>query len=134
MTAKQKLRRARRTLLSRPVERLAQTFREFARLEAAGGLVLLAAALVALVWANSPWSEAYFNLWQTPLTVGIGSFSLSHDLHWWINEGLMVIFFFVVGLEIKREVQVASCPRSGWPPYPSPLRSAGCSCRPGSTR
>ena len=89
-----------------PIERLLRPFREFVHLEAAGGIVLLAAAAVALVWANSPWAGAYTALWHTPVTVGVGGAVLARDLHHWINDGLMVVFFFVVGLEIKREVLV----------------------------
>jgi len=90
----------------RVVRRVFRAFREFARLEAAGGLMLMGAALIALVWANSPWASLYDELWHTPVSVGFGELSLSHDLHWWINEALMVVFFFVVGLEIKRELLV----------------------------
>lgn len=90
----------------RPVRAVYQTFQEFDRLEASGGIVLIIAALVAMVWANSPWAESYTTLWKTPLTIGLGSSEISHDLHWWINEALMVIFFLVVGLEIKREMLV----------------------------
>ena len=89
-----------------PIERLLRPFREFIHLEAAGGVVLLVAAAVALVWANSPWAGAYAALWHTPVTVGVGGTVLTRDLHHWINDGLMVLFFFVVGLEIKREVLV----------------------------
>ncbi|HVG97035.1 MAG TPA: Na+/H+ antiporter NhaA [Chloroflexota bacterium] len=89
-----------------PIERLVRPFREFVHLEAAGGVVLLAAAALALVWANSPWAWAYAALWHTPVTVGAGGAVLTQDLHHWINDGLMVLFFFVVGLEIKREVLV----------------------------
>ncbi len=74
--------------------------REFLRTEAAGGVVLMAAAAVALVWANSPWQQAYVDLWDTELTVA----GLELDLGEWINDGLMTVFFFVVGLEIKREL------------------------------
>jgi len=63
-------------------------------------------ALAALVLANSPWADAYFDIWQTIVTVGAGSFAISKPLLLWINDGLMAIFFFVVGLEIKREVLV----------------------------
>jgi NhaA family Na+:H+ antiporter len=90
----------------RVVGRLHRAFREFARLEAAGGLVLLGAALIALVWANSPWASLYEDLWHISVSVGFGTLSLTQDLHWWINEALMVVFFFVVGLEIKREILV----------------------------
>lgn len=81
-------------------------FQEFTKLEASGGILLLLCTVVALVWANSPWSDSYFNLWHTKLTIGIGSFMLSKDLLHWINDGLMAMFFFVVGLEIKREFLV----------------------------
>jgi len=92
-----------------PTSRARQLFRafqEFAQLEAAGGIVLIAATVAALVWANSPWADLYTELWHTPVQVGFGEFTLVHDLHWWINEGLMVLFFLVVGLEIKREIIV----------------------------
>ena len=75
---------------------------DFVRTEAAVGVVI--AALIAMVWANSPWSDSYDELWQTRLVVGIGSHGLDLELRTWINEGLMAVFFFVVGLEIKREL------------------------------
>lgn len=89
-----------------PTERLLRPFQEFARIEASGGILLLVCTVVALAWANSPWAGTYFSLWQTKLTVGFGEFVLSKPLLLWINDGLMAIFFFVVGLEIKREVLV----------------------------
>lgn len=67
-------------------------------------LLLFVAALVALIWANSPWATTYFELWKTPVSMSLGPWSLEKDLLHWINDGLMAIFFFVVGLEIKREV------------------------------
>ena len=67
-------------------------------------MVLLAAAVVALVWANSPWAESYERFWHTAVTFGIGPFTSSQSLHFWINDGLMTVFFFVVGLEIRREI------------------------------
>jgi NhaA family Na+:H+ antiporter len=81
-------------------------FRQFTRLQASGGILLLAAAAVALIWANSPWGQAYFDLWETYLTISLGGLALKENLLHWVNDGLMVIFFFVVGLEIKREVLV----------------------------
>ena len=78
--------------------------RDFLHTEAAGGVVLLAAAVVALVWANSPWKESYADLWHTRLAIDLGGHVLDLDLREWINDGLMAIFFFVVGLEIKREL------------------------------
>lgn len=86
---------ARRALA--PVER-------FLAIEASSGILLLASAAIALVWANSPWRESYAALWHAPLGVRLGSFSFERDLHFWINEGVMTIFFFVVGLEIRREI------------------------------
>jgi NhaA family Na+:H+ antiporter len=74
--------------------------------EASGGIILLAAAVAALVWANSPWSGSYDRLWHTELTIGIADWSITEDLQHWINDALMAIFFFVVGLEIKRELVV----------------------------
>jgi NhaA family Na+:H+ antiporter len=81
-------------------------FRDFARKEASGGLVLLVAAIVALVWANSPWATAYDEFWHMELEIGIGHQSISASLQHWINDGLMAIFFLLVGLEIKRELLV----------------------------
>lgn len=74
--------------------------------EAAGGAVMLAAAVVALLWANSPWSASYHDLWATPLQVELGDLiHLDHlSLQSWVNDALMTIFFLLVGLEIKREV------------------------------
>ncbi len=89
-----------------PIERLARPFQEFARLESSGGILLIGCALAALVSANSPWASSYFSLWHTKLTFGFAGRQISEDLHFWINDGLMAIFFLVVGLEIKREALV----------------------------
>jgi NhaA family Na+:H+ antiporter len=77
---------------------------DFLRTEAAGGVALVAAAIVALLWANSPWDASYDDVWTTHLAVALGDWELDLDLRDWINDGLMVLFFFVVGLEIKREL------------------------------
>ena len=82
---------------SRPVQR-------FFQVEAASGILLLAAAAVALVWANSAWGDSYRALWHTPIGIRIGAFEFGRSLEWIVNDGLMVIFFFVVGLEIRREI------------------------------
>ena len=84
-------------LAGRPLER-------FLRIEAASGVVLLVAALCALFWANSRWAESYVSLWQTPIGLRIGSFTFTRSAEWVVNDGLMVIFFFVVGMEIRREL------------------------------
>lgn len=83
---------------------LAQPVGRFLEVEAAGGVLLLIATAVALVWANSPWSAGYDQLWSTAATVDVGPIYLSGDLRHWVNDGLMAVFFFVVGLEIKREL------------------------------
>ena len=84
--------------------RLSRAVREFLQAEAAGGIVLVVAAVVALGWANSPWDGAYRALWSTELRVELGRWVLTEDLRHWVNDALMAIFFFVVGLEIKREL------------------------------
>ena len=75
-------------------------------MEASGGLLLMICTIVALIAANSPFAEDWFALWEVYLTAGAGPLEISKPLHLWINDGLMAIFFFVVGLEIKREVLV----------------------------
>ena len=67
-------------------------------------MLLLVAATVALVWANSPWSESYLHLWHTPVGIRLGTFTFERTLEWFVNDGLMVIFFFVVGMEMRREI------------------------------
>jgi NhaA family Na+:H+ antiporter len=89
-----------------PVERIVRPFQDFAHKQSSSGILLIMATVVALVWANSPWAESYAALWHTKLTVGVGDFSISKDLTHWINDGLMAVFFLVVGLEIKREILV----------------------------
>jgi NhaA family Na+:H+ antiporter len=84
--------------------RVFQTALAFMQVEAAGGLVMLAAGVAALIWANSPWWESYFDFWHTHITVDANIFDIELNLQEWVNDALMVIFFFVVGLEIKREL------------------------------
>jgi NhaA family Na+:H+ antiporter len=101
-----------------PIQRVLSPFARFARTESSGGIVLIAATLVAIAWANSPWGAAYEHLWETPVTVGAGRYALSYPLHYWINDGLMAVFFFLVGLEIKREFlvgELASAKRAALP-------------------
>ena len=88
------------------VERVSTPLRRAMHTAPAGGLVLLVCAAVALVWANSPWSHEYHQLWETPVTLRVGEWIASLSLHALINDGLMAVFFFLVGLEIKREVLV----------------------------
>jgi NhaA family Na+:H+ antiporter len=84
-------------LASRPLER-------FLRIEAASGILLLLSAAAALAWANSPWASSYDYVWHTPVGVSLGGLAFERTLEWYVNDALMVIFFFVVGLEIRREM------------------------------
>jgi NhaA family Na+:H+ antiporter len=77
---------------------------EFLSTSTAGGVLLLAAAGLALAWANSPWRAAYERLWGTTFSLGVGPWGIEKDLRYWTNEGLMALFFLVAGLEIKREL------------------------------
>lgn len=72
--------------------------------DALTGTLLLSATAIALIWANSPWAETYKHFWETKLMIEVGSFKLSESLHHWVNDGLMALFFFHVGLEIKGEL------------------------------
>ena len=89
-----------------PIEKLTYPIQEFLHQEASGGILLIIATVIALAWANSPFAESYHHLWHTYLSIDLGGIGLKYSLHHWINDGLMVIFFFVVGLEIKRELLV----------------------------
>ncbi|MGY0068119.1 Na+/H+ antiporter NhaA [Streptomyces sp. QTS137] len=85
---------------------LSTPVRTFMATEAGSAGLLLAAVAVALIWANSPWSEAYTSLWHTDLSLSLGDARLSMDLGHWVNDGLMALFFFVIGLEVRYEVSV----------------------------
>ncbi len=92
---------------------LLKPFQKFLQLQASGSILLLLSAVAALLWANSPYSGSYQAFWETPLHLGLGAWQFSQSLHFWINDGLMTAFFFLVGLEIKRELIVGelSSPR-----------------------
>lgn len=83
--------------MTRPLER-------FIHVQAASGIVLLVCAAIALAWANSPWGATYHALWDTPLQAGIGGWRFRMSLHSLVNDVLMAVFFFVIGLEIRREI------------------------------
>ena len=90
-----------------PIEKLLRPINEFLHQEASGGILLMICTVIALIWANTAWSHSYHDLWQTHLVVSLGNLlTLDYSIHHWINDGLMVIFFFTVGLEIKREFLV----------------------------
>jgi NhaA family Na+:H+ antiporter len=87
-----------------PRTQLIEPLQRFLRTESGSAGLLLAATVVALLWANSPWSDSYATFWGTELTVSLGDSQVSLDLQDWVNDGLMCFFFFVVGLEVKREL------------------------------
>ncbi len=86
------------------VSLIAKPLEHFLQIQAASGILLLACAVVAMVWANSPWQASYFSLWHTHVHFSLGPIHFERDLHFVINDILMVLFFFVVGLEIRREI------------------------------
>jgi Na+:H+ antiporter, NhaA family len=88
------------------IDLLTTPFRRFARMEASGGILLLLCTVGALGWANSPWANSYHAIWHTQVKIGLGSITVSESRHDWVNDGLMSIFFFLVGLEIKREILI----------------------------
>jgi Na+:H+ antiporter, NhaA family len=90
----------------RVLARAAQPFVRFLHIEAAGGILLVAATVVALVWANSPWRDSYESLWSTTIGIDVGSYRFEEDLAHVVNDLFMALFFFVVGMEIKRELVV----------------------------
>ncbi len=85
---------------------LATPVRDFLSTETGSAIALLGAAILALIWANGPWSDSYESLWTTELSIRIGGGGIAADLRTWVNEGLMTFFFLVVGLEAKRELDV----------------------------
>ena len=86
------------------VDRLTKPVAQFLRIEAAGGVVLLLFTVAALVLSNSPWAHPFLNAWQTPVGIQVGSLEFARPLRGWINDGLMTLFFFLVALELKREL------------------------------
>lgn len=89
-----------------PIDRVLKPLQTFARHSLAGAGILVAATVLAVLVANSPWADAYHHLLETKIRIGVGAEALDASLHHWINDGLMSVFFFLVGLEIKRELLV----------------------------
>ena len=87
-------------------------------MEAAGGILLLLATAAALIWANSRWEHSYHQIWYTQATITLGQVSHSESRHEWVNDGLMSIFFFLVGLEIRREVLIGGVQPQSHPARP----------------
>jgi NhaA family Na+:H+ antiporter len=92
------------TLPHEAADRITKPFARFLKIEAAAGGLLLLAVLLALVLANSPWQEAFLGFWETPIGLTFGSLDFTRSLRHWINDGLMTLFFFVLSLELKREI------------------------------
>ena len=86
-----------------PIERIIAPVSRFIHLEYTSGILLLFSVVIAIVWANSSFGDSYDHLWETDFAIAIGKYELNKPLHIWINDGLMAIFFFVIGLELKRE-------------------------------
>jgi Na+/H+ antiporter NhaA len=104
---------------------LAAPVRSFLNTESGGALVLLVATILALLWANSPWSDSYESVWTTDLSARLGGDAISMDLREWVNSGLMTFFFLVVGLEASARstwgrFASAGASRSRCPPRSSP--------------
>ena len=87
-------------------QKILSPFQNFVRIESMSGILLFGATLIALFWANSPWADSYHSLWQYKMGLGTEGFQLTKPLILWINDGLMAIFFFLIGLEIKRELRI----------------------------
>lgn len=107
---------------------LAKPLRAFMTTEVGSAVLLLTVTVVALIWANSPLSESYESLWSTQLAIRIGDALLAMDLGHWINDGLMELFFFVIGLEVRRECPWGSSTLATGSLCPPSRRSAAWSC------
>ncbi len=106
-----------------PIEQALHSFHMFIRSQVVGSVLLLVCAIIALIWANSPFAHVYHDLWGTVLSITIGEETLALTLHQWVNEGLMMSFFLLVGLEIKQQVLVGelSTPRQALLPVSAAL-------------
>ncbi|MEM6908842.1 MAG: Na+/H+ antiporter NhaA [Pseudomonadota bacterium] len=104
------------------IDRVGAALRDFLKQESAGGIVLIASAALALLIANSPLAPAYFGTLEAKLNVSYGSFEINKSLLLWINDGLMAVFFFLIGLEVKREIINGQL--SSWDQASLPLAAA----------
>ena len=91
-------------LPGKPIQRYLDPLTRFMHVESSGGIVLLVCTIVSLALANSPLGEGFIKFWKTPVGFSLGGYEVIHPLYHWINDGLMAIFFFVIGLEVKREM------------------------------
>ncbi|MHA7820975.1 MAG: Na+/H+ antiporter NhaA [Erythrobacter sp.] len=104
------------------IDRVGNALKDFLKQESAGGILLIVAAALALVVANSPLADGYFGTLQTKLNVSYGAFEIDKSLLLWINDGLMAVFFFLIGLEVKREIIEGQL--SSWNQASLPLAAA----------
>jgi Na+/H+ antiporter NhaA len=88
---------------------LAAPVRNFLSIESSGAIVMLAGAIAALLWANSPWFHSYESVWTTRVVIRVGDAGIATDVRQLVNEGLMTLFFLVLGLEARRELDIGSC-------------------------
>jgi NhaA family Na+:H+ antiporter len=88
---------------SYPIDKITNPVSKFIHQEHTGGIVLFVSVIIAIIWVNSPFQHSYHELWDLKLSLGFDKYVLDHPLHLWINDGLMALFFFVIGLELKRE-------------------------------
>src|SRR3954462_7802525 len=86
-----------------PIDNFTEPVNKFIHQEHTSGIVLFISVLAAIAWVNSPFAHSYHQLWDIKFSLGFGNYVLDHPLHLWINDGLMALFFFVIGLELKRE-------------------------------
>lgn len=86
-----------------PIDKFTEPVSKFIHQEHTSGIVLFISVLAAIIWVNSPFAHSYHQVWDIKISLGFGGYVLDHPLHLWINDGLMAVFFFVIGLELKRE-------------------------------
>lgn len=87
-----------------PIDRLHRPFHDLLRDQSTGGVLLFVVAVIAMVWANSPWKESHHHLWEHTMAISFDAWKVERTLNHWINDGLMAMFFFLVDLELKREI------------------------------
>ena len=86
------------------IDKILKPLERYMHNESTAGILLIFSALIAMVWANSPWGDTYIQLWEYELSLRVAEYEITNNLHHWINDGLMAMFFFVIGLELKREI------------------------------
>ena len=91
-------------MASQKIDRILKPVERYMHNESTAGIMLLASALIAIGWANSPFGDSYFHFWEYEVAIRVANYEIANTLHTWINDGLMAMFFFVIGLELKREI------------------------------